>query len=223
VRAVIVAVACMCACGDVRDADAHEASSFVVDVVSFTPGADSGVGADKLPQVVQGPPVGCGESPAPVCGNTNDVVSLGKGGAIVVELGAAIADGEGADFVVFENAFFVGPEPDGGVADWPIFAEAGEVSVSADGETWATWSCAPDAEHPNGCAGYAPVPQRASDADCTAASLACGGDAFDLADLADAPDAPRFVRIVDESTTPAGGQNAGFDLDAIAVLARSDP
>jgi len=50
---------------------------------------------------------------------------------------------------------------------------------------------------------------------------AAGGDPFDLADLGVSH--VRFVRIVDKGTQacsppPAGANNGGFDLDAVAVI-----
>jgi hypothetical protein len=83
-----------------------------------------------MPRVVYGPPVGYGSSEG-----STDVVSLGKGGEIVVSFAPnAIMDGPGVDFIVFENPFV----EDGTTF---LYAEPGEVSVSNDLETWSTFPC----------------------------------------------------------------------------------
>ena len=116
------------------------------EIVSFEPGEGAGFGEDDLPDVVLGPPDGRGE-----LSGSLDVLSLGKGGSIVLGFGElGIADGEGPDFVVFENAFWPGGDPT------LVFAEPGEVSVSEDGTEWHTFPC--DAEGDGmgrfeGCAG----------------------------------------------------------------------
>jgi hypothetical protein len=177
------------------------------EVVSFGPGEGAGFGMDELPDVVLGPPDGRGE-----LSGSLDVLSLGKGGSIVLGFGElGIADVEGPDFVVFENAFWPGGDPA------LVFAEPGEVSVSEDGEDWRTFPC--DAEgdamgHFEGCAGVTP----ALEYDTSSGSLdpeTTGGDAFDLADVGVSH--ARFVRIVDVSL--AGSEpTAGFDLDAVGIV-----
>src|SRR5688572_9091442 len=124
----------------------HEHASdtpFVVDVIEFTPGPGAGFGQDALPDVVLGAPRAGGEG----AGST-DVVSLGVGGSIVVELGVEIVDGEGIDFIVFENPFAIaGTES--------VFVEPAEVAVSADGESFVSFECMPASEPViDGCAGY---------------------------------------------------------------------
>ena len=100
------------------DAGSIRVDRFATDVVDFAPGDCAGYGLAQMPKVVQGPPVGFGE----MQGSTN-VVSLGKGGSIVLGFGKnAIVDAPGPDFVVFENAFKYGADL--------IYAEPGEVSVS---------------------------------------------------------------------------------------------
>jgi len=198
--------------GGGEDADANEDASsdaggpFVTGVVSFEAGACSGFGQAELPQIVEGPPVGGGTSQ----GSTN-VVSLGVGGSIVLSFAPnAIVDGPGDDFVVFENAFWVAGNSNA------VFAEPGEVSVSDDGTTWLTYPCTATAGNPpyGKCAGVSPVlSPPASPTDYPA----CGGDAFDLQDLGVTH--ASYVRIVDHSgETCTSGNQAGFDLDAIAIL-----
>jgi len=176
-------------------------------VVSFEPGEGAGYGQSKLPNVVLGPPVG-GDSQK----GSLDVLSLGKGGSIVLGFDRfAIEDSDGPDLVVFENPFWPGGDPSA------VFAEPGEVSVSEDGETWATFPCdaAGDGEgHFAGCAGVTPSLPYDTQAMPLAPS-ATGGDAFDLADVG--LKAANFVRIRDVSLAGAA-PTAGFDLDAVGIV-----
>jgi hypothetical protein len=193
---------------------------FVTGVVSFDPGACAGFGAASMPDVVEGPPVGGGATQG-----STDVVSLGGGGTIVVSFAPnAIVDGPGPDFIVFENPFFIGGNPNN------IYAEPGEVSVSDDGVTWLTFPCAPttDASSPTGvgppygsCAGWHPVYSNPNNGISPLDPSVAGGDAFDLADLGIVH--VRYVRIVDKTaeSCPDGGERPttnGFDLDAVSIV-----
>jgi hypothetical protein len=177
------------------DASASEASRYIVRVVSFTPGPGAGFGQSRMPDVVYGPPVGGG-----ACRGSTDVVALGTGGEIVVEMGTDIVDGPGPDLLVFENPFYIGCDPKNGV-----YAELGEISVSEDGVAWATFPCVAGGPPYGSCAGWHPV----SD---TANAAAPGGDPFDLADVG--VTRARFVRVRDVAS---GADPGGFDLDAMAV------
>ncbi|RMG42520.1 MAG: hypothetical protein D6718_13830 [Acidobacteria bacterium] len=193
-------------------------------------------GAQNLPGIVSGPP---GDS-APTAGSTS-VASLGDRGTMTYALtDIVIEDRPGPDFIVFENAFFVGSVPTSPADDYVIFDEPGTVEVSADGTSWIMFPYDPqalaDAHGRNidralhlrlrGLAGITPtftgnwtVPDDPEvwDPNGTGGVSGAGGDAFDLATvgLAEA----RFVRITD-----AGAQNGfpgaaeGFDLDALVVL-----
>jgi hypothetical protein len=183
---------------------------FAVDVVAFEPGAGAGFGMDRFPDVVLGPPRGSGA----VRGST-DVLSLGRTGSIVVELGQTVIDGDGPDFIVFENAFFV-------AGTRTVFADPGFVAVSEDGAAFTELPCAAtEAPGYDGCAGVEPVyadadPDEGNGVDAFD-PIEAGGDAFDLADFGVAR--ARFVRIRDSGEGPMmGGDNEGFDLDAIGVL-----
>lgn len=170
-------------------------------VVSFQPGPGAGYGQERLPQVVLGPPSGGG----PTAGGL-DVLSLGQGGSIVLELTEDVVDGPGPDLLVFENPF-------------PGNEETGLVAVSLDGATFQEWPCDPlDAPggYP-GCAGVRPVLSAPDNGIPATDPARAGGDAFDL--LALGVPRARFVRIRDSGrnrnySAPTGG----FDLDAIAVL-----
>ena len=187
-------------------------SPYADEVLSFSPGSYAGYGQDDLPDVALGPPHGKGHGAA-----SSDVVSLGVGGEIIVGFsGRQVLDGPGPDLVIFENPFWVGMNP---TTPW---AELGEVSVSADGETWHTFPCDIQEAGPGqwpGCAGWQPT----LDYDVTLAvplwPPMVGGDPFDLADLG--LDAIQYVRIRDlseEGVSPS----AGFDLDAVGVVHISD-
>src|SRR5262245_7229907 len=89
------------------DADAPPTRT-VSCIESFLPGANAGFGQDRFPQIVYGEPHGGGARQGSL-----DVLSLGAAGEIVVGFGAnAIVDGPGVDFIVFENAFYVGGHED---------------------------------------------------------------------------------------------------------------
>jgi len=180
------------------------APPFATGVVGVEYGEGAGFGQADMPEVVLGPPQGAGTGAGSL-----HVVSLGKGGWIIVELGVDIADGPGADLLVFENPF--ADVSTGRVS----FVEPGQVAVSAGGETFVPFPCDPVSPH-QGCAGLAPVlANPGNGADPTDASAA-GGDAFDLAAIGMAR--ARFVRISDMGATPGGGTALGFDLDAVAAV-----
>jgi hypothetical protein len=179
------------------------------EVVSFIAGENAGYNADALPDIVLGPPRGLGNEAGSL-----DVLSLGSGGEIVLAFGnRSIVDGPGADFVVFENAFWPGGDAS------QVFAELAEVSVSEDGETWLSFSCASEGDGDGafpGCAGWTPT--LAYDAE-TLVPLdleQTGGDGFDLAEVG--LSRARFVKLRDLATLPAAGTNAGFDLDAVGIV-----
>ncbi len=181
------------------------ASRTIACVVAFSPGEASGFGQSHFPEVIYGSPKGGGAEQGSL-----DVLSLGRGGEIVVGFGGgAIADGEGPDLLIFENPFYIGGDPD------HVFAEPGEVSVSDDGEVWATFPCDASAPPYAGCAGTHPVLANAMSGEALYDPMIAGGDAFDLADVG--LSRARFVKIRDVSNK-GGGDNAGFDLDAAAIL-----
>jgi hypothetical protein len=176
------------------------------EVVDYEEGESSGFGQNMFPEIVLGPPKGKGTGSGSL-----DVLSLGVGGSIVIGFGENdIVDGEGPDFIVFENPF---------IGAGSLFMELGEVSVSEDGTTWHTFPCdeagAGDAQYP-GCAGWTPTlrfdPQRVFPLD----PELTGGDAFDLSDLG--LSRARYVRIQDLGTQPGSANTGGFDLDAIGLI-----
>ena len=204
------------------------ASRFVTGVVSFAPTDCAGFGLSSMPIIVEGPPVGGGTDHG-----STDVVSLGSGGTIVVSFEPnAIVDGPGPDFIVFENAFWIGGDSS------HVYAEPGEVSVSDDGTTWQTFPCTPTfnasatdgtgTEAPYGtCAGWHVIYSTPANGIPPLDPATAGGDAFDLADLG--VKHARYVRIVDrtvESCPEAGADKPttnGFDLDAVAIVNAEQP
>ncbi len=206
-----ILLACAAAALLVIPAAARAADPFADAVVLYAPGAHGGFGADRLPDVVLGPPRGGGALEGSL-----DVVSLGDGGVIVLAFtDNAICDAPGPDFTVFENPFHAGG-PGG-----PVFWEAGIVAVSQDGVQFFEFPY--DPETFAGLAGRTPVyshPDNGIDPTDPAES---GGDSFDLADVGLSWAA--YVRITDpglEIPDPGNripsADTAGFDLDAVAAV-----
>ena len=184
-----------------------EPTPFVDRVVSYQIGSGGGKGEDKLPEIVLGPPKGGGKLKA-----GQDVLSLGTGGVIVLEfVDNEVIDGEGPDFIVFENPFLAAPgnDPDYG------FFELGKVEVSFDGETWHEFSY--DTASKKNCAGYKPVLANSEKNEISPTDVEkAGGDPFDLKELG--LKVIRFVRITDVQSFGGDDGFAGFDLDAIAAV-----
>lgn len=183
---------------------------YATSVFAYEPGPGAGFGQDRMPDIVLGPPMGFG----PNAGSL-DVVSLGVGGTIVLAFAEpGIVDGPGPDFVVFENAFWIGGDPQ------DVFAELAEVSVSDDGDSWSTFACDPaagvDGRWP-GCAGWRPTLMYDPVAVQPLDPAETGGDPFDLADLG--LSGARFVRVRDLATE-GDEPTAGFDLDAVGIVER---
>jgi hypothetical protein len=200
------------------DGSVLRSDRFVTKVVSFTPGPCAGFGGAAMPGVVLGPPVGAGSMEG-----SYDVVSLGVNGEIVVSVEPnAIIDGPGPDFIVFENGFWAGGDPQRPTA------ELAEVSVSEDGVTWKTFPCTPGPGPTYGaCAGWRPVYSAPGNGISPVDPTAAGGDPFDLGEVGLAT--ARFVRLRDLGTVtcptnPADrAKNVGFDLDAVAVVNAKTP
>jgi hypothetical protein len=179
-----------------------QAAAYATQVVSVSYGPGAGFGQADMPGIVLGPPHGGG-----CCAGSLDVLSLGNGGEIVLGFGpATIVDGPGPDFIVFENPFEIGGNPDA------IFAELATVAVSADGVSWREFPCTASEPPWGSCAGWHPVYQDGDTGPLDPS--AAGGDAFDLADvgLSEA----RYVRIVDRADLE--GAAGVFDLDAVGIV-----
>lgn len=160
---------------------------------------------------------------------STDVVSLGRGGCIDLTFDLPIANGDGWDFAVFENGFFVTLPQLG-------FLELAWVEVSSDGINYFRFPSSVDASNP--VSSFSNV-MDASNYDGLAGKYIAGfGVPFDLTDIADNTllnkSAVTHVRLRDiigdgsafDSNSPANviydpyptALSAGFDLDAIAVL-----
>jgi hypothetical protein len=176
-------------------------------VTSFLPGPHAGFGQADFPEIVLDGPQGMGS----LLGGT-DVLSLGTGGIIILKSQTPILDGPGLDFIVFENPFWVGGNPQ------TPYAELGEVSVSQNGTQFFPFPCeeANVADLFPGCAGVTPVYANGvtNNIDPTDPDVA-GGDGFDLGDLG--LDWILYVKLQDLGGG-GSGDTAGFDLDAIAIV-----
>lgn len=189
------------------------ASPFVDQVINTIVGAQGGTNQNKLPDIISGPPQGGGKYAGGF-----DTFSLGEKGSIIVAFNNCwIADGPGADFIVFENAFYVG-------GTTTPFSEPGIVGVSMDGVNFTDFPC-DLSQQPSfpGCAGTHPVLANSSNAIDPTDPATAGGDPFDLSTIG--VKTARFVRIVDQGLSPIKGANGtnGFDLDAIAIVHGAKP
>jgi len=188
------------------------APPYATGVERFSPGPGAGWGAQHLPEVVLGAPQGALKDGA--AAGQDEVLSLGAGGEIVLTFEHDIVDGPGADFVVFENPFWIRNDPE------QVWFELAEVSVSQDGESWLSFACAVEPTQPGqwpGCAGWTPTKKFDAELLIPLDPALTGGDAFDLADLG--LESARYVRIRDlleDGNSTAN--NVGFDLDAVGVV-----
>jgi hypothetical protein len=185
--------------------------SFIIpdDQITFNPGQNDGFGQTDP----------SGDQFANLYGvpqNEAHVLSLGFGGEITIQFtDRVIINGEGDDFIVFENAL----ESASGL---PIFSERAEVSVSADGVNFISFDCEVDNQANNfpGCAG---VYQVNYDEELEVEQR--GGDGFDLDDLG--LDRIVAIRIIDLETCEEGDHtypvciapiSMGFDLSGIGLI-----
>ncbi len=221
-------------------------------VVSFTPLATGGWGSGFAPLNVTGPPWISGSQTTPQtyspASAPTDVLSLHArstvlpaGGSIVLEFKDNIIDlGQGADFTVFENVFFIRANPNN------RFMEPAVVSIALFEGQWfrfpidvipTTGGTLADESNPSYYArGFAG--RNATTGDDPTNPLRSGGDAFDIQELA-IPGLTwvRFIKIEatghnaradDIGGEPvkhtavtgalSGQSSSGFDLDAISAV-----
>ena len=207
-------------------------------VVSFQPTGNASYGHDQMPNVVLGLPA----PPRLPTQQSLDVVSLGFHGEIILEFtDNLIVDGPGPDFIVFENAFFVGQVPTSPSDDYLVFAEPLIVSVSNDLLNWQTFPYDPAAlAQVSGVSGTPSslLPSLSGLAGITPSFCADriepddplvwdksgkggvsgeGGDAFDLADLGLSQ--ARYVRLQDSGQHVGfAGEMEGADVDAVVAI-----
>ncbi len=173
---------------------------FAEAVVLFDIGEHGGYGSESFPEVVLGPP-----------GGSTDVLSLGYQGEIILDLGdCQVADGDGVDFIVFENPFYLHGD------ETTPYAELGIVGVSSDGVHFTEFDCHEE-EYPfTGCAGWKRVNAIPASGISPFDIDDAGGDQFDLSDIG--IDKARYIKIRDLYGDGLSGNAFGFDLDAIAVV-----
>jgi hypothetical protein len=211
-------------------------SSFATQIVSYQPGA--GAGSYNDPGKALGAPKGAGGSSGSV-----DVVSLGAGGSLTLGFDAPLMDGPGADFMVFENPFFMGHGLD-------CFAEVFFVEVSSDGQNFARFPASYVGPQSSGPFSVAPIGSWSGLGGATPVyahgvlypgidprdAARAGGDAFDLSDLREDPLVKagkvllyritqiRFVDIIDGTQRDVQNRlirdpsHGSADIDGVAVL-----
>lgn len=189
--------------------------AFIQEYVSFNPGPGSRYGRESINEWLLGPPYGGGKFI-----QSGDVVSLGNGGEIILAFPRYFPiDGTGADFIIFENAFL----PTGSDT---FYMEPAIVSVSQDGIHFFDFPCSPTYPY-EGCAGTRPVYANPDHNSISPRDpLTAGGDAFDLRQLG--LNYIRTIKIRDANLNLAGNTGvqagqAGFDLDAIAIVHGAKP
>ena len=168
--------------------------------------------------------LGPAESPG---GSVFNIISLGRGGSIELGFDAPIRNGEGPDFLVFENSIIDG------------FLELAWVEVSSNGQFFVRLPHASRIPGPVGA--FANIMDN-REFDGLAGAFPLGyGTPFDLESVRGVPglDVERViaVRVVDivgdgSATDPAGNiiydpfptvGSAGFDLDAVGVIHQGEP
>lgn len=176
-------------------------------VVEFRKGDGGGSGEKKLPGIVLGAPRGAGK-----LASGSDVLSLGFNGSIVLEfVDNEVFDGDGDDFLVFENPFLAAPGNDINNG----FFELGKVEVSDDGKVWKEFPY--DSGTKKGCAGWHPVLSHPDKKDISPTDpKQAGGDGFDLKEVG--LERMRFIRITDLNNASGINGTAGFDLDGVAAV-----
>lgn len=220
---------------------------FAAQVVTYSPGpgVTAGQGFGLTARVLGGPRGG-----GPTTGSL-DVLTLGVRGAVTLGFNVngrarRIVNQPGPDFIVFENAFFIGGNP------LSSFSELAFVEVSTDGITFARFpnhatNAGPvgpgsgiDPTQVSGLAGvHAVLANIDSNTTDPFDPAAAGGDTFDLSDLAAAPivlngqvrlSDIRYVRIVDilgdgtisdslgNPIYDPSGLNNSCDIDAVSVI-----
>lgn len=185
----------------------RRSTPFASKVLDYEFGPGQATGQDEFPDPIFGPPQGTGSSRGAVSG----IVSLGNGGWVILGFeDNAIVDGPGPDFIVFENAFYVGGNADS------IFAELASVAVSEDGTHWVEFPCTASEPPYGSCAGWRPTLANAEENEIDPTDpKSAGGDAFDLADVC--LTRARYVRISDRPDLDAGLDGV-FDLDAVSIV-----
>lgn len=187
--------------------------SYIDTVYSFTPGTGQNFGQSPefFPMNIFGAPAKEASEYIPASAES-DVLSIGLDGEIIIGVkNKVIYDGEGDDFIIYENAFK-------NQATKKIFAEPALVAVSFDGVNYIEFPH--DDWTLEGCAGKTPT-NGGIDPFTHDSS---GGDGFDIGELG--LEQIRYIKIKDISMVVTKDENhpyyfieamvTGFDLDAVA-------
>lgn len=190
-----------------------QTNKFIDTVYFFKAGTGQNIGQspDFFPKNIYGPPSAKATSSIPES-SPEEILSLGMGGEIIVGFrNGYLIDGDGVDFIVFENAF-INP------INKKIFAEPAVISVSEDGVNYLEFPF--DSTNLVGCAGVTPTNGAANPFDINQS----GGDGFDLAQVG--LKKAKYIKIKDISQMIKDNPNhpfydptiSGFDLDAVAGI-----
>jgi len=232
---------------------AHADQFYATQILSRTLGSPSQSGFQDTNDILGGP------SGDPNTGGSTHVLNLGVGGNVTLGFDSTdgltrrnITNGDGADFIVFENAFYAGTDTT------KSFAELVFVEVSSNGTDFArfpTLSLTPSAVGPFGTinpanvSGFAGVHPVLANVDTNSInpfdSTVAGGDAFDLSSLGSNAlvlsgkvdlNAIRYIRLIDvvgDGTLldsvghaiydPTGSGSGGADIDSVAVIHGATP
>ncbi len=223
---------------------AHADQFYASQIISHTPGTSLQTGFQDTNDILGGP------SGDP--GGSTHVLNLGVGGQITLGFNTAdavrtITNGNGADFIVFENAFYANGD------QTKSFAELVFVEVSSNGTDFArfpTLSLTPSTVigfgtiNPANVTGFAGVHQVLANIDTNSIDpfdpAVAGGDAFDLSTLGTNAlvltgqvnlNDIRYIRLIDvlgngslldslgnRIYDPTGSGSGGSDIDSVAVI-----
>lgn len=160
-----------------------------------------GQSPDFFPQNVLGPTDPNASRRVPSA-DPKHICSLGRDGWLILEFDPPISNGDGYDFIVFENAFEYG--------NGRIYDEWIKIEVSSNGRDWYVFPY--DSLTGTGFAGRTPT-EAGSHLAIDPALM--GGDAFDLDVIS--LETARFIRLTD-ATKFQPPDRLGADLDAVFAI-----
>lgn len=186
---------------------------FIDTVYSFTLGTlqSTGQSEEYFPMNIFGPPSFDAARFTPEI-RPEQILSLGLNGEIIIGFkNGVIANGEGADFIIFENAFEIS-------FNEKIYAEPAIVSVSQDGSIWYEFEY--DLDMLTGLAGTEPTIGNNTNSEYGFS----GGNAFDIGEFG--LEEIKYIKLKDTTEYILNNPNhnnydptlSGFDLDAVFLL-----
>jgi hypothetical protein len=209
-------------------------AQFADSVISYQPGTGFASGYTNASAALGSPALGSGIDPFDAPYLPNQLVSIGAGGQITLQMDRPIlnnpADPYGINFIVFGNQFFI-EDTNGAASGLYYHPSSMLVQVSANGSTWYTLNptLAPQAGqlYPTDGSGN---PQVAVNPALTAASFngqnlagiealyagSAGGTGYDLAWAQDAQS--NSVNLASADYVRIEVQSGVLDLDAISVV-----